>query len=181
MCYDVAAVQKELQECIEFYKTCKNDIPSIIQVCREFDGKVVNKKMATRIHDVTKSHTILKLKDRCDENYIEISSYGKGNKYYIFVCLSQYDKNYNSVFTETDTGKRRLNAENLIKIINKHNDILDNNIKSISASIPKIQDYVNTYNKMIDDTEKFVKSLPFDVCDSIQKNYLCNSLIYKLR
>ena len=181
MCYDVAAVQKELQERIEFYKACKNDIPSIIQICREFDGKVVNKRMSTRIQDVTKNYTFLKLKDRCDRDYIEIGAYGNGNKYYTFVWLLQSDKDYNSVFTETDTGKRRLNAENLIKIINKHNDILDNNIKSISASIPKIQDYVNTYNKMINDTEKFVKSLPFDVCDCIRKNHLCNSLIYKLR
>lgn len=181
MCYDVAAVQKELQERIEFYKACKNDIPGIIQTCQEFNGKVVNKKISTKIQDVTKNYTILKLKDRCDEDCIEICSYGKGNKYYIFVYLSQYDKDYNSVFTETDTGKRRLNAANLIKIINKHNDILDNNIKSISDSIPKIREYVNTYNKMIDNTEKFVKSLPFDVCDCIRKNYLCNSLIYKLR
>lgn len=189
MCDEILTIQNELKKGVEFYKDCKSCIPVIIDVCKKFDGKVLNKRFSDAMRDATtgkfsvnpRLSVTIKFHTRFDAVCFEMLAYVNNDLYFSFFYRAVCDKDWDAFFTKSPGGKDRLIADSVIKEIEKNDAALSQHIIDIEKSIPKIEEYLDTYNKMIDDIEKYVKSIPFDVQAHLSKSYLCNSLIYKLR
>ena len=186
---EILNIQNALKVDLQFYKDCHSCIPAIIDVCKKFDGKVLNKRFADAMREATTGkfsannweYVRADFCTRFNEKGFELQVYAHGYLYFSFFYRYAKSRDWDTFFTKSPGGKDRLIAESVIKEIEKSDTALLQNIIDIEKSIPKIEGYVDTYNKMIDDIEKYVKSIPDDVRDHIGKSYLCRSLIYKLR
>lgn len=185
---EILNIQNALKIDVQFYKDCHSCIPVIIDVCKKFDGKVLNKRFADAMKEATtrkftinnRMYVTVDFATRFDDKCISIEAYANNDLFYDFFYKYANDAWY-AFFTKSPGGKDRLLAESVIKEIKKNGAALLQNIADIEKSIPKIEEYIGTYNAMIDNIEKYVKVMPYDVRDHIDKSYLCKSLIYKLR
>lgn len=185
---EILNIQNALKTDVQFYKDCHSCIPVIIDVCKKFDGKVLNKRFTDVMREATtgkfsinnRMYVTVDFATRFGDKCLSIEAYANNDLFYDFF-YEYVNDNWDTFFTKKTGGKDRLIAESVIKEIEKKDTALLQNIADIEKSIPKIEEYVDTYNAMIDNIEKYVKAMPHDVRDHINKSYLCKSLIYKLR
>ena len=186
---EILNIQNALKVDLQFYKDCHSCIPVIIDVCKKFDGKVLNKRFTNAMKEATTgkfsannwSYVWGGFSTRFSEKVFEIQVDAHGYLYFSFLCCYEKHPDWDTFFAKSPGGKDRLVADSVIKEIEKRDAALSQKIIDIEKSIPKIEEYIDTYNEMIDNIEKYVKSIPTDVSDHIGKSYLCRSLIYKLR
>ena len=187
---EILAIQNALKTDLQFYKDCETCIPYIIDVCKKFDGKVLNKRFTDAMQEATTGKFIANSRMYVSVNFckrfsdykcLEIEAFVNNNLYFTFFCRDVMSTDWDTFFTKSPGGKDRLKADIVIKEIAKSDDTLLHQIIDIEKSIPKIKEYIDTYNNMVDNLEKYVRSIPIDARDKISRSYLCNSLIYKLR
>ena len=182
---EILNIQNALKTDLQFYKDCKNCIPVIIDVCKKFDGKVLNKRFADAIQEATKGkfsvnqrlYVVIKFYTRFDAKCFEIQASASGYLYFSFFYSYVDDKKWDTFFTKSPGGKDRLIANTVIKELAKRDAALLQQIIDIEKSIPKIKKYVDTYNTMVDNIEKYVNSIPIDARDKISRSYLCHKII----
>lgn len=185
---EILNIQNSLKTDVQFYKDCHSCTPVIIDVCKKFDGKVLNKRFTDAMKEATtgkfsinnRMYVTVDFSTRFGDKCLSIEAYANNDLFHDFFYQYANDDWYTFI-TKSPGGKDRLLAESVIKEIEKKDAALLQNIVDIEKSIPKIEEYVDTYNAMIDNIEKYVKAIPHDVRDHIGKSYLCKSLIYKLR
>lgn len=185
---EILDIQNILKIDVQFYKDCKSCIPAIIDVCKKFDGKVLNKRFTDATREATtgkfsinnRMYVAVDFVTEFGDKCLSIEAYANNELFYGFFYKYVNDKDWDAFFTKSPGGKDRLIAESVIKEIEKNDTVLSQNIIEIGKSIPKIKEYVDTYNAMIDNIEKYVKAMPYDVRGHIGKSYLCRSLIDEL-
>lgn len=186
---EILNIQNSLKIDVQFYKDCHSCIPAIIDVCKKFDGKVLNKRFTDAMREATtgkfsirnRMYVTVDFATRFGDKCFDMQACASNELFYTFFYKYVNDKDWDTFFTKSPGGKDRLIAESVIKEIEKSDAALLQNIIDIEKSIPKIEKYVDTYNAMIDNIEKYVKAMPYDVRSNIKRSYLCMSLIYKLR
>lgn len=182
---EILNIQNALRADLQFYKDCEACIPMIIDVCKKFDGKVLNKRFADAMQEVTTGKFIVNNRmyvrvdfcTRFNEKCFDIQAYAHSSLYFSFFYRYIKSTDWDAFFTKSPGGKDRLNARAVIKEIAKRDTVLLQHIIDIEKSIPKIQEYVNTYNSMVDNIEKYVHSIPIDARDKISRSYLCRKII----
>lgn len=182
---EILNIQNALKTDLQFYKNCETCIPVIIDVCKKFDGKVLNKRFADAMQEATtgkfsintRLYVVIKFYTRFNAKCFEIQVCASGYLYFSFFYCYVNDKNWDTFFTKTPGGKDRLIANAVIKEIEKRDAALSQQIIDIEKSIPKIQEYIDTYNNMVDNIEKYVLSIPNDARDKISRSYLCRKII----
>lgn len=107
----------------------------------------------------------------------DIQAYAHSSLYFSFFYRYVKSPDWDAFFTKSPGGKDRLNADSVIKEITKRDAVLLQQIIGIEKSIPKIKEYVDTYNAMVDNIEKYVNSIPIDARDKISRSYLCRKII----
>lgn len=182
---EILNIQNALKTDLQFYKDCHSCIPVIIDVCKKFDGKVLNKRFTDAMREATTgkfsannlSYVRVDFCTRFNEKGFEIQAYANGYLYFSFFYRYAKSKDWDTFFTKSPGGKDRLLAESVIKEIEKRDAALSQKITDVEKSIPKIKEYVDTYNAMVNDIEKYVKSIPTDARDKISRSYLCYKII----
>lgn len=182
---EILNIQNALKTDLQFYKDCEACIPVIIDVCKKFDRKVLNKRFADAMQEATKGKFIVNNRiyvrvdfcTRFNDKGFEIQVYANGYLYFSFFYRYSKSPDWDTFFTKSPGGKDKLIANSVIKEIEKRDAVLLQQIIDIEKSIPKIQEYIDTYNSMVNNIEKYVHSIPTDARDKISRSYLCHKII----
>lgn len=146
---------------IATYQMYKNIIPEIMEIVREFDGKVINK----RLEDALRAH--FKDHEEVSVVYTQWGTYPDSLQ--IVVCARKdyvtengiahyiYNRSHRFVFpvtetlTATETGKFRVNADSMKKYT-------ENLMKNLDASIETLQEGLQLVPEMLDEM-KTIKNM----------------------
>lgn len=155
---------------IATYQMYKSIIPEIMKVVREFDGKVINKRLEDALRAHFKDHEKISViytqwgtypdslqivvwarKDYVTENYVTHHVYNQSHRFVFPVA---------ETLTATETGKIRVNADAMEKYTGNLIKDLDASIETLQEGlqlIPEMLDEMNTLKNMM---EKFNNKYP---------------------
>lgn len=172
-----AAVQAEITN----YKKCIAIIEEIKEVVKDFDGKVINKRLQTAIQKKTGLYVYVTIAYDKIEITLRGGYYpgvdrekqptrGLNDEYYLVNCaylggaldkvVYNIDKSkFREVTTLTESGNHRLNAKNMIITLDERRADFEERIKENKEALKQIDKYLAKYEQMLT-LEKEINSLP---------------------
>lgn len=144
---------KELDNRINGYKNVAALVPKVIEIIKEFDGKVYNCRLDEALRKAT-------------NNDISISKNHYSETLYI---SGHYPNNYHSItlasFEKDNFENKRINAQLLIDKIEKSRDILIAKAEELEECRDKIQEYKSHVEEAIESINAYVDAVPADIQD----------------
>ena len=89
---EILNIQNALKVDLQFYKDCHSCIPAIIDVCKKFDGKVLNKRFADAMKEATtgkfsirnRMYVTVDFATRFGDKCFDVQAYASNELFYTF-------------------------------------------------------------------------------------------------
>lgn len=158
---------------IATYQMYKSILPEIMKVVREFDGKVINK----RLEDALRAH----FKDHEEVSIIYTQWGTYPDSFQIVVCAWKdyvtencvtyrvYNQSHRFVFpvaetlTATETGNFRVHADAMEEYTENHMKELDVSIEGLQEGLQMVPEMLEEMNKIKDIVSKFGNRYPYRI------------------